>query len=345
MPIRVTRLGPCPRRTCTSISFQQEGLRCGDQPVSGASVCLRIFRHRMNVDAEYQRGKVWSTAQQALLIDSILRGFAVPTIFVRKVADGGQRLFDVIDGKQRLTAMWHFLSDDIRLLRTSSDLPDLGDLSGKCWSELSASAQDKLQFASITVSTIEEATREEIHEFFLRLQKGEPLNAAERRNAMIGPVRDFVATQLAEHRLWETTGISSRRFGIHEHSAIALALVKAGEPTSLKGADLERLYEDQDFEPDGETARGTLALLDALHKISRSKPRVLRTRWGSCRLGLSAHSGTKMMALCRSRPKSWSSLRALSSYAVMLVPLSPTFRPKWSRFRLVMQRKQKPWSS
>ena len=32
---------------------------------------LADFQHRMNVDAEYQRGKVWSQAQQALLIDSI----------------------------------------------------------------------------------------------------------------------------------------------------------------------------------------------------------------------------------------------------------------------------------
>ena len=247
---------------------------------------LADFQHRMNVDAEYQRGKVWSNAQQALLIDSILRGFEIPSIIVRKVANGGRRLFDVIDGKQRLTAMWSFLADNIRLLRRSSDLPELGDLSGKCWSELPAAAQDRLQFASITVSQIEEATQEEIHELFLRFQKGEPLNAAERRNAMIGPVRDFVATRLSEHPLWPTTGISSRRFGIHEHSAIVLALVSAGGPTSLKGADLERLYEDTEFNPDGDVANKTLALLDTLHNISRSKHRLLRTRWGLVDLSL-----------------------------------------------------------
>ena len=247
---------------------------------------LADFQHRMNVDAEYQRGKVWSKAQQALLIDSILRGFEIPGLIVRKVTNGGHRLFDVIDGKQRLTAMWSFISDDIRLLRTSSDLPGLGNLSGKCWSELPATAQDRLQFASITVSQIEEATQEEIHELFLRFQKGEPLNAAERRNAMIGPVRDFVATRLSEHPLWPTTAISSRRFGIHEHSAIVLALVHARGPTSLKGADLEHLYEDMTFDPGGDVAQETLALLNTLHEISRSKPRLLRTRWGLVDLSL-----------------------------------------------------------
>ena len=36
------------------------------------------LQNRINVDAEYQRGKVWSRAQQALLIDSILRNFDIP---------------------------------------------------------------------------------------------------------------------------------------------------------------------------------------------------------------------------------------------------------------------------
>ena len=46
---------------------------------------LADFRGRINVDAEYQRGNVWSQAQQALLIDSILRGFDIPKIFLRNL--------------------------------------------------------------------------------------------------------------------------------------------------------------------------------------------------------------------------------------------------------------------
>ena len=241
---------------------------------------LADFQHRMNVDAEYQRGKVWSTAQQALLIDSVLRGFAIPTIYVRKLTTGSPYLFDVIDGKQRLTAIWRFLTDDIRLLRASQNFPELGNLSGRCWSELTATAQDRLQFTSITISQIEDATEDEIREFFLRLQKGEPLNAAERRNAMAGPIRDFVVKRLSAHPLWLTTGINSKRFGLHEHSAIVLALVIADGPTGIKGADLYRLYEDDGFDTNGPKARRTLHVLDVLHEISQAKPKVLKTRWG-----------------------------------------------------------------
>ena len=73
---------------------------------------LADFQSRIEVDDEFQRGLVWSAAQQALLIDSILRGFDVPKIFLRKLPDGNPRLFSVIDGKQRLTAIWRFLNDE-----------------------------------------------------------------------------------------------------------------------------------------------------------------------------------------------------------------------------------------
>ena len=241
---------------------------------------LADFQSRINVEAEYQRGKVWSKEQQALLIDSIMRGFDIPKVFLRKLPDGSQYLFDVIDGKQRLTAIWQFVSDDFRLLKNVGSFPDLGDLGGKCWSELPSDAKDRLQFANITVSKIEEATVDEIHELFLRLQRGEPLNAAERRNAMSGPVRDFVANQLATHPVWGETGLRSARFGLHEHAAIVLALVLKGGPTALKGADLYRLYELEDFDPKGQIADRTIQLLDTLREVSAFERGTIRTRWG-----------------------------------------------------------------
>ena len=238
------------------------------------------FENRINVDAEYQRGKVWSRPQQALLIDSILRGFDIPKIFLRKRPDGSSHLFDVIDGKQRLTAIWRFVSNDFRLLRNGGSFPDLGSLGGKCWSELPNDAKDRLQFANITVSKIEDATEAEIHELFLRLQRGEPLNAAERRNAISGPIRNFVADELARHPLWSKTGFRAARFGLHEHAAIVLALVSNNGPTGLKGADLQKLYEDMDFDPNGEIACRAIRLLDTMKDIAELGSGQIRTRWG-----------------------------------------------------------------
>lgn len=243
------------------------------------------LKPRINVEAEYQRGSVWSRPQQALLIDSILRGFDIPKIYVSKRADGSSHLFDVIDGKQRLTAIWRYFGNQFSLLQ-GDPFPDLGDLSGKKWEDLSSKERDRLQFSTMTVSIIQDTTDTDIPELFLRLQRGEPLNAAEKRNAMQGPVRDFVATSMAKHPFWIQTRIREARFGWHEHSAIILALVLADGPTSLKGADLQELYSCDAFDPGGDKARRAMKLLDKLDDVARIEPGTIRTRWGLVDLAL-----------------------------------------------------------
>ncbi len=247
---------------------------------------LADLQGRINTDAEYQRGEVWSVPQQQLLIDSILRGYDLPKIFLRKLPDGSDKLFDVVDGVQRLTSIWRFMSNDFALPRSYSYL-DLGAVGGKNWAELPQDAKDRLEFAKVTVTELETENEDDIRDLFQRLQKGEPLNAAERRNAMSGPVRDFVAEVLAEHDLWRETALRSARFGWHEMAAIVLALVSAGGPTGLKGADLLALYENDSFDPSGSVATQTVDFLDRLSAIASVERGALRTRWGVVDLLLS----------------------------------------------------------
>lgn len=247
---------------------------------------LADLRGRININAEYQRGKVWSMPQQQLLIDSILRGFDLPKIFLRKLPDGSELLFDVVDGVQRLTSIWCYLADEYSLPE-SSEYPGLGSVGGKSWSELSQEAKDRLEFAKVTITEIKTAENEDIHELFQRLQKGEPLNAAEKRNSKAGPVRNFVAQKLAKHSLWDHTAIKHQRYGWDEMSAIALALVKVGGATGLKAADLNELYEDKKFDPQGDIAKSTVDILDRLGAVAKEQPRAIRTRWGFVDLLLS----------------------------------------------------------
>lgn len=240
---------------------------------------LADLKGRINTEVEYQRGKVWSDPQQLLLIDSILREYDLPKIFLRKLPPGSPFLFDVVDGKQRLNAIWRFLNDELRLPR-SYTYPGLGDVGGKTWSEFPQDARDRLEFAKVTLSELEDYDDDAIRELFQRLQKGEPLNTAERRNAMATPVRDFVAHVLAKHPLWPETGFSSKRFGWHEMSATVLASVRAAGPTALKGADLLSMYEDESFDPDGAEAKRTMHWLDRLRDVAAADRGTIRTRWG-----------------------------------------------------------------
>lgn len=171
--------------------------------------------------------------------------------------------------------------------RAATATPLSAPWAGRIGLKLPQDAKDRLQFAKITVTELETDDEGEIRELFQRLQQGEPLNAAEKRNAMDVPVRDFVANSLAKHPAWPETGLKSKRFGLHEISAIILALVAADGPTGLKGADLLSLYEDLDFDPSDVVATRTVELLDQLQAVAAVERGTLRTRWGIVDLLLS----------------------------------------------------------
>ena len=259
---------------------------------------LADLRGRIDTESEYQRGQVWSEAQQRLLIDSLLRGYDIPKIYLRKLPDGSRHLYEVVDGKQRLTAIWLFLGNQFRL-SSNVEIEGIGQLGRKTWAELSPAAQDRLQFSNITVSELEEATSDEVAELFLRLQRGEPLRAAEKRNAILGPVRNFVANRLANLPVFPNLGIPDRRFTWHELSAIALLLTIRDGPTTIKGADLNDLYEDQSFDPNGEKAKLTIQWMSQLNMVAEVSPGRITTRWGFVdlllclmRLGQEGHTWT-----------------------------------------------------
>jgi len=61
----------------------------------------------LNLTPSYQRGDVWSTSDRQALIESVLRGIPLPSIILREVGPSDPQ--EVVDGKQRLTALLRFV--------------------------------------------------------------------------------------------------------------------------------------------------------------------------------------------------------------------------------------------
>jgi hypothetical protein len=61
----------------------------------------------LDLNPSYQRDSVWSLGDSQLLIDSILRGIPLPSIILTQM-EGGNGL-QIVDGKQRLTAILRFI--------------------------------------------------------------------------------------------------------------------------------------------------------------------------------------------------------------------------------------------
>jgi len=93
----------------------------------------RARRGKLNLSPSYQRGDVWPTKDAQLLIESVLRGIPLPSVIILKPQDVN-RPFEVVDGKQRLTAILRFIGSHPKAIahvkaiaeeRNRSDLEEL----------------------------------------------------------------------------------------------------------------------------------------------------------------------------------------------------------------------------
>lgn len=75
----------------------------------------RARRGNLNLSPSYQRGDVWPTKDAQLLIESILRGIPLPSVIILKPQDD-DKPFEVVDGKQRLTAILRFIGSHPRAI-------------------------------------------------------------------------------------------------------------------------------------------------------------------------------------------------------------------------------------
>lgn len=148
-------------------------------------------------DAAYQREKVWSEEKKSFLIDSILKNYPIPPIFLRLKIDKntGTTTYDVIDGKQRLTTIRDFIEGKIQLPDDfGDDVIGNSELNGAYFSDLDNYEKYKRQFWRYRIPIIFIETDDEnvIKSVFDRLNRnGEPLVPQELRHAKYGETKFY----------------------------------------------------------------------------------------------------------------------------------------------------------
>jgi hypothetical protein len=64
---------------------------------------------RLNLEPGFQRQSVWRDRDRSKLIESMLRNYPLPAIFLYRRHENGELVYDVIDGKQRLESIFMFM--------------------------------------------------------------------------------------------------------------------------------------------------------------------------------------------------------------------------------------------
>jgi len=162
---------------------------------------------RYKLDPEYQRRHRWSTVRKSRLIESFLMNVPVPPVFLyeRDLAR-----FEVMDGRQRLTALSEFYADKFAL----EGLEYWSDLDGRTYSKLPSKVRDGIDrryISSIillkeTAATEEQATMLKKIVFERLNSGGVELGSQETRNAVYNGDLNQLCLSLSENesfrRMW-----------------------------------------------------------------------------------------------------------------------------------------------
>lgn len=102
----------------------------GELTVRGESI-QRLYafyiNDRFRVNRRYQRKLVWSVEEKQRLIDSLLKDLPIPLFLVAEIGNPGDVSFELIDGMQRLNAIFAFLENEFPINGEYFDLDSLAD--------------------------------------------------------------------------------------------------------------------------------------------------------------------------------------------------------------------------
>ena len=156
---------------------------------------LNKSRNLIDLEPFFQRGAVWSKKKQQHFLDSILKNWGTPKIFLWKT---GNDNFACVDGKQRLISLFNFMDNQLPLNSEYSDV-----YGNKICSNLPPDMQIKIENYKFAVEILTDGDDEEIFDFFKRLQRGTSLNSGENLYGVSGKINDFIKNKLINYNFFK----------------------------------------------------------------------------------------------------------------------------------------------
>jgi len=234
----------------------------------------KIYKRRDRYEIpDWQREEVWSISKKQLLIDTILREWRLPKFYFLKVSSDPDE-FEVVDGQQRLMAIFEFMNDELALSVASAK-----KFKASQYSKLPEAVADGFDDYKIDYDEIADATEKELKEFFQRLQEGLPLTSSEKLNSVHSNLRDF-ARRLAKHNFFKNkVSIGDKRYAHFDIVSKVAALEIEGIEAGLRYDDLKAVFESQaTFSSQSNVAQRLRAAFDYLDKTFPEKSAILRNR-------------------------------------------------------------------
>ncbi|MFA6101180.1 MAG: DUF262 domain-containing protein [Victivallaceae bacterium] len=157
----------------------------------------KIEKNVIKLNPDYQRNHRWTDETSSRLIESLILNIPIPLIYISQDIDVDEEAEDdvarysVIDGQQRLTAIFNFFKNKYPL----TELDSLRELNGSYYKDLPPFLIRRLEERTIKCLRIDSMVDSEVkYDIFERLNSGSvKLESQELRNATCrGPFKDII---------------------------------------------------------------------------------------------------------------------------------------------------------
>lgn len=234
----------------------------------------KIYKRRDRYEIpDWQRDEVWQDGKKQQLIDTILRGWKLPKFYFVKTNDEPEE-FEVVDGQQRLTAIFEFFDNELPLSSQSAK-----EFGAEFYKDLPSDTSDGFDDFEIEYDEIIEATEQELKNFFQRLQQGLPLTSSEKLNAVHSALRNF-CRYMVKHNFFATKiRFADKRYAYFDVACKVATIEIEGLETGLRFDDIKSVFDSQaNFSPKSAIGKRIIETLDFLDRAFSDKSPELRNR-------------------------------------------------------------------
>jgi len=212
--------------------------------------------NKLDLEPPYQRGDlVWSRDYQAFFIDTILRNYPAPAIFLHvETSKDGYTIYRVVDGKQRLTAIFEFIEGNFTVPKKYGKQEYIGVE----FDDLSDNLKQNFWEYDLPVQEVPSSSEDALREAFDRLNRNVArLSKQELRHAAFAGEFATLIEQLTDEPFWGDIGISTRatakRMKDIEFVSEIFLLTMHGVIDGAQSKILDNYYKEYDAEiPDRE---------------------------------------------------------------------------------------------
>jgi hypothetical protein len=155
------------------IPFNPNDIRVRTEPHNIGQLIDRLEFDELNLNTDFQRlPNLWDDTKKSKFIESLILKLPIPTFYFAE-NDEDKKIWDVVDGLQRVSTLKHFIIDKTEKKLRLTNLEFLKEYNGQTYDELPRDLKRRIKTFTITIYIIEQGTPDIVKfNIFSRINQG-----------------------------------------------------------------------------------------------------------------------------------------------------------------------------